>query len=184
MARISTYQHDAVPHADDNVIGTNQSPGHANETVLFSLANLSNFLLVDYPQQQIMDDPRLGNTTVMIGDMAATNAGTIVVPRTFRYDIDFGAGVYDNNEEPDVTIDPSAPLPEPVFTIKHNLGTQNVRVDVALRFNLPGATVPTLNIVSQDSVVHGYIVSIIDNNTIRLTFTAPDRLIGLATITG
>lgn len=82
MARISTYQHDAVPHADDNVIGTNQSPGHANETVLFSLANLSNFLLVDYPQQQIMDDPRLGNTTVMIGDMAATNAGTIVVPRT------------------------------------------------------------------------------------------------------
>ena len=40
MARISTYQHDAMPHADDNVIGTNQSPGHANETVLFSLANI------------------------------------------------------------------------------------------------------------------------------------------------
>ena len=38
MARISTYQHDAQPHANDNVIGTNQSPGHASETVLFSLS--------------------------------------------------------------------------------------------------------------------------------------------------
>ena len=38
MARISTYQHDAMPHAEDNVIGTNQSPGHASETVLFSLS--------------------------------------------------------------------------------------------------------------------------------------------------
>ena len=180
MARISTYQHDAVPHADDNVIGTNQSPGHASETVLFSLANLSNFLLVDHPQQQAMES----NTTVMVGSMAPTSTGITAVPRTFRYNIDFGAGIYDNNEEPDVTIDPSAPLPEPVFTIKHNLGTQNVRVDVALRFNLPGETVPTLNIVSQDSIVYGYIVTIIDNNTIRLTFTAPDRLIGLATITG
>lgn len=42
MARISTYQHDAMPHAQDNVIGTNQSPGHSNETVLFSLANIEN----------------------------------------------------------------------------------------------------------------------------------------------
>ncbi|MDA7992445.1 MAG: hypothetical protein MPJ25_05340 [Pirellulales bacterium] len=40
MARISTYTHDAMPHADDNVIGTNQSPGHASETVLFSLSNI------------------------------------------------------------------------------------------------------------------------------------------------
>lgn len=38
MARISTYTHDAMPHADDNVIGTNRSPGHASETVLFSLS--------------------------------------------------------------------------------------------------------------------------------------------------
>ena len=44
MARISTYQHDAMPHADDNVIGTNQSPGHANETVLFRVGAIADFV--------------------------------------------------------------------------------------------------------------------------------------------
>ena len=45
MARISTYQHDAMPHVDDNVIGTNQSPGHANETVLFNLQSIGDLIL-------------------------------------------------------------------------------------------------------------------------------------------
>ena len=31
-----------MPHAQDNVIGTNQSPGHASETVLFSLSAIEN----------------------------------------------------------------------------------------------------------------------------------------------
>ena len=44
MARISTYQHDAMPHADDNVIGTNQSPGHANETVLFRIGAIGELI--------------------------------------------------------------------------------------------------------------------------------------------
>ena len=44
MARISTYQHDAMPHVEDNVIGTNQSPGHANETVLFRIGAIEELI--------------------------------------------------------------------------------------------------------------------------------------------
>ena len=45
MARISTYSFDQDPTIEDNVIGTNGTPGGANETVLFSLGAISNVIL-------------------------------------------------------------------------------------------------------------------------------------------
>ena len=96
MARISTYQHDAMPHAEDNVIGTNQSPGHANETVLFSLNSIQELF-------------RNGTVFTMDIDFGADLDG---LPETRPGDFDYSPY-------------PSWAIP-PVYTLEHNFGTDNI----------------------------------------------------------
>ena len=92
MARISTYQHDAMPHADDNVIGTNQSPGHANETVLFrigaieelvrnGLLHIQQFTRSDYDNRFYDDLSNLVNTNAGTSSSDVPDTGQGEIPR-------------------------------------------------------------------------------------------------------
>ena len=96
MARISTYQHDAMPHAEDNVIGTNQSPGHANETVLFSLAGI----------QELFREGTVFTEDIDVGEDLDNLPSPI--PADFDYSTvpSFGEN--------------------PIFTLNHNFGTDNL----------------------------------------------------------
>ena len=117
MARISTYQHDAMPHLEDNVIGTNQSPGHANETVLFSLQAIQDLIL---------------NNTLHVQNFTRRD-----------YDNDFYNDL-NNLVSPtgtpiDLTNTQSVPLPS--VTINHSLGTQVPAV--ILRLQIQPITINT-----------------------------------------
>ena len=108
MARISTYQHDAMPHAEDNVLGTNQSPGHANETVLFSLSAIQELFR---------------NGTVFEQDY---NFGTDLDNLPDPIPADF-----DPSQFPSLNADPAV-------TVNHNLGTDNLIFGVFVLENVNG----------------------------------------------
>ena len=96
MARISTYQHDAMPHAEDNVIGTNQSPGHANETVLFSLAGI----------QQLFREGTVFTQDIDVG----ADLDNLPDPITADTDLSQFPSYGEN----------------PIFTLNHSFGTDNI----------------------------------------------------------
>ena len=104
MARISTYQHDAMPHAEDNVIGTNQSPGHANETVLFSLQGI----------QQLFRNGTVFTEDIDVG-ADLDNLPDPIDPLTIDYSLfpSFGEN--------------------PIFTFNHNFGTDNIDYRIFIR---------------------------------------------------
>ena len=159
MARISTYQHDAMPHADDNVIGTNQSPGHANETVLFrigaieelirsNLLHVQSFTRSDY-DNRFYDD---------LSNLIPADTGTTSPP------------------------DPSTatPIPDAAINVTHNLNSQNVVVFLSLTLHpvtrsdsgvisLDEAGM-NLGQVQHDNETNGYTVETVDNNTVRIVF--------------
>ena len=96
MARISTYQHDAMPHAEDNVIGTNQSPGHANETVLFSLQGI----------QDLFRQGTVFTEDIDVGEDLDNLPDPITPDTDFSLFPSFGEN--------------------PIFTLNHNFGTDNL----------------------------------------------------------
>ena len=145
MARISTYQHDAMPHAEDNVIGTNQSPGHANETVLFSLDSIQELF-------------RNGTVFTQDIDFGSDLDG---LPETRP--ADFNYGPYPSWGQ------------QPTYTLEHNFGTDNIDFRIFILADIDGTDhyVPLEHLPDTRSVVRdNTVVYQIDQNNLFVQFPA------------
>ena len=176
MARISTYQHDAMPHAQDNVIGTNQSPGHASETVLFSLSAIENLF----------------------------RAGVISINNYNRtsYDNDFYAdlnNLVQNQDQDGGSVPEVGDIPLPAITITHTLQTDMPAViltaDVtAISLDANGnailGAVTRLGQILESNTTHPYTIEYpsADNNLlakqVRITFQNRSIYSGTITLLG
>ena len=166
MARISTYQHDAMPHLEDNVIGTNQSPGHANETVLFSLQavqdliregilHIQQYTQSDYTNSEFYSDP------------------TNFVP----------------NPSPDNPGEDAGAIPVADINIAHNLGNDMPIVFMTIN-EIPVDNMGMLGTpinhgqLPPDNTLVPYTITYIDSNNINIQFVNRKIYNGTLTIVG
>ena len=170
MARISTYQHDAMPHADDNVIGTNQSPGHASETVLFSLSAIEQLFRAGVISIQNYDRTTYDNNFY-------NNLNNLV----------------QNQDQDGGSIPNAGDIPLPEITLTHTLQTNMPAVILtatvtAISLDGNGNAVlgaeTRLGQILESNLTHPYTISYPSNNQVRITFSNRSIYSGTITLLG
>ena len=163
MARISTYPIDSIVSLQDNVIGTNQSPGHVNETVLFPVSGLAALITEGYAQIHDVE-VNYGQDIPVSGVLPA-----IYLPSIAPSLPDGSAGAIIRGSVPSLQ-----------FT--HPFNTMNVVVSVfenTTDFNANGFVQTGFRDVSNDLDI-----SIIDNDTVLVDFGLPRPITGRVIIIG
>ena len=176
MARISTYPIDSIVSLQDNVIGTNQSPGHVNETVLFPVSGLANLIRDGYT--------RIFDSEVSFGQDIPANG---FLPAAYQTIPD---PLVSTSTRPDVNLRVGL-MPE--FTYTHNLNTTSVVVTVfedVMEYTFTSTDADNPQVGNSytprgfQDVTDDVTITIIDNNNVRVSFGLPRPITGKVIIIG
>ena len=174
MARISTYEIDTVIHADDNVIGTD--PSSNNATRLYPVSSLAAFIRDGYT--------RIFDSEVSFGQDIPANgflpAAYQTIPEPLTSTV----------TRPDVTLRVGL-MPE--FTYTHNLNTTSVVVTVfedVMEYTFTSTDADNPQVGNSytprgfQDVTDDVVITIIDNNNVRVDFGLPRPITGRVIIIG